>query len=81
MEKQGLGKVTICCTQSPVMVVEVCGVLWGILGPGVWVFEINSVRSIKFVASMKTRRTLGPAYYEFGYYEHPAIMSRFFSLK
>ena len=52
------GKVTICCTQSPAMVVGVCGVLWGILGPGVWVFEINNVRSMKFVASIKTRRSL-----------------------
>ena len=25
--------------------------------------------------------TLGLAYYEFGYYKHPAITSRFFSLK
>ena len=33
------------------------------------------------ILAWRKEYTLGPAYYEFGYYEHPAITSRFFSLK
>ena len=42
---------------------------------------LKPIRKNPVIPVLKHRCTLGPAYNEFGYYEHPATTSRLFSQK